>query len=227
MFWLIFQRLEPNLVKLYRKISQPPIPNLKGDRDIENSWIAANMPEGPGNALDFGCRSGWLGLLAARNGFKVSAVDLQFAKWFYSHPNLEFVHGDIFKLDLPSEYFDLIINCSAIEHVGLSGRYGIREPNPDGDIEAMALLKKALKSGKIMLLTIPVGREKVFKSLHRIYGEDRLLRLTQGWEMKKSEFWIKDHANRWNCVEESVALKEEPLAHYYGLGLFVLRKVMV
>ena len=30
------------------------------------------------------------------------------------------------------------MNCSSVEHVGLSGRYGSSE-RPDGDIEAMAV----------------------------------------------------------------------------------------
>jgi len=117
--WRILQRLEPALIKLYRRISEPPIPNLRGDRDIELSWVAANIPDGPGEALDFGCGEGWMGLIAARKGFKVTALDLQPIVWDYKHPNLNFVQGDIFKLNFAPNQFDLIINCSSIEHVGL------------------------------------------------------------------------------------------------------------
>ena len=224
MLWRIFQKIEPTLIRLYRKVSQPPIPNLKSDRDVEYSWIAANMPEGPGYALDFGCGPGWLGLLAARKGFNVTAVDLEYVRWFYNHPKLKFIQGDILKLDLPSEHFDLIINCSAIEHVGLAGRYGVTEPNPDGDIQAMVILKSLLKKGKKMLLTIPVGRDSVFKPLHRVYGENRLPKLLEGWEVLKKEYWIKNDQNRWNLVKESVALTKKPLPYCYGLGLFVLQR---
>lgn len=224
MLWRYVKGIEPILKKIYQKLVTPPMPNLKGDRDIENSWITVNMHEGPGEALDFGCGLGWLGLLAARNGFNVTAIDLEPVKWFYKHPTLKFIQGDILKLSFPSEYFDLIINCSTIEHVGLVRCYGVTESILDGDIEAMNILKNILKPNGIMLLTIPVGHDKVFVSLHRVYGKCRLARLLQGWEVLKKEYWIKDTDNRWIMVDESVALNKEPLEYCYGLGLFVLRK---
>jgi SAM-dependent methyltransferase len=226
MLYRIFLKVKPYLKilkKLYLKISEPPTPNLKGDRDIEYSWIAANMPEGPGEALDFGSGPSYMGLIAVRKRFNVTAIDLEHVKWFYKHPNLKFIQGDIFKLEFPPAYFDLIINCSTIEHVGLAGRYGITESRPDGDIEAMKILKTILKPNGIMLLTIPVGKDKVFAPLHRVYGQGRLPKLLDGWKVLKKEFWIKDNQNCWVCVDESVALNEKPTEYYCGLGLFVLQ----
>lgn len=222
MLWRIFQKIEPSLMKFYRRVSQPPTPNLKGDRDIEYSWIVANIPEESGEALDFASGTSYLGLLAARKGFRVTAIDLEPVTWHYEHPSLNFIHGDIFKVDFDFEHFDLIINCSAIEHVGLVGRYGVNKSSPDGDINAMGRLRSILKGGKNMLLTIPVGRDRFIPHLHRVYGEKRLPILLQGWEIMKKEYWIKDDFNRWICVQESVALNKEPVEHCYGLGLFVL-----
>lgn len=224
MVWRILQKVDPVLVKVYQKFMDPPVPNLRGDRDIEYSWVAANTPEGPGEALDFGSGTSYMGLLATRKGFTATAIDLEYVSWFYEHPNLKFKQGDIFRLNFPSEYFDLIINCSSIEHVGLAGRYSVTQSHPDGDIEAMELLKSVLKPEKLMLLTIPVGRDRVFPPLHRVYGETRLPKLLQGWGVAKKEFWVKGNFNRWICVDESAALNKEPLPHCYGLGLFVLRR---
>lgn len=224
MLWRYVEKIDPILKRVYQRISQPPVPNLKGDRDIEYSWVAANLPNGPGYAMDFGCSVGWMGLLAARKGFKVTGVDLEPAIWHYEHPNLKFMQGSILKLSFPPEYFDLIINCSTVEHVGLTGRYGVKEPCPDGDIEAMKVLNSILKTNGIMLLTIPVGRDKVFAPLHRIYGEKHLPRLFQNWKIMKKEYWIKDAENKWIMVDESLAINKDPLEHCYGLGLFVLRK---
>ena len=231
MFVSILQRLEPILKKLYRKFVPPPPPHLSpvppqaGDRDIEYSWIAANMPEGPGNALDFGSGQSYMGLIAARKGFNTIALDLEPVRWFYKHPRFKFIQGDILKLQFPPSYFDLIINCSAIEHVGLAGRYGVTKDRPDGDIEAMKILKIILKPGGKMLLTIPVGQDNVFKPLHRVYGKERLPRLLEGWEILKEEYWIKDEEGYWICVDKETALGRE-IVHpsLYGLGLFVLQK---
>jgi SAM-dependent methyltransferase len=218
------QKIKCLLVSIYDKLGEPPVPNLKGDRDIEHSWISANIPEGPGLALDFGCGPFWIGLLAARKGFTVTAIDLEPVIWYYEHPSLRFLQGNILKLPLPTDHYDLIINCSSIEHVGLAGRYGVTESRPDGDIEVMTILKNLLKPGKVMLLTIPVGRDQVFDPLHRVYGQNRLPKLLGGWKIQKSEFWVKDAQNRWIIVEKSIALNMEPVKHYYGLGLFVLRR---
>mgnify|MGYP001767288543 CR=1 FL=1 len=112
--------------------SNKQIPNLAGDRDIEWSWILSQMPSGPGEALDFGPGGSFLGLTAAQRGFRVTAIDIAPVKWLYTHPNLKFIQGDILKLSLPKNNFDLVINCSTVEHVGLAGRYGVTEGNADG-----------------------------------------------------------------------------------------------
>ena len=160
----------------------------------------------------------------ARRNFKVTAVNLGKKKWLWDHPDVDFIQGDVFGLQLPKESFDLIINCSSVEHVGLKGRYDVKEEVPIGDIQAMSLLQRLLKPGKEMLLTIPVGRDKVFSSLHRVYGEQRLPRLLDGWEVVKNEYWGKDESNKWSMHDEREILNKEPNDHYYGLGLFVLKK---
>ncbi len=218
------QRLEPMLRRLYKSLKQQSIPTLAGDRDVENTWIAENMPEGPGTALDFGPGVNWLGLLAVRRGFDVTSVDLTDVQLPYELPSMKFVRGNI--LSLPPTAvggpFDLIINCSTIEHVGLFGRYGTPEYRPEGDVQAMDVLRGVIKPTGLMLMTVPVGRDQVFMPLHRVYGRERLPKLLQGWECRKKEFWTKDMTDRWHRVSEQVALASESSDHYYGLGLFVL-----
>ena len=216
-------RTEPMLRSVYHVMMEGSPPNLAGDRDIEYSFVAANVPEGPGSALDFGCgpRS-WLALLASRKGFEATAVDLEPVSWLYECPNLEFLRGNLLDLDLPRDHFDLIINCSAIEHVGLVGRYGTACERIDGDFEVMRFLRALLRPNKPMLLTIPVGPDRVFRNLHRVYGAERLPRLLNGWEIKKQEFWVKDRSNRWISTDESRALAHETAPRSYSLGLFVL-----
>lgn len=122
-----------------------PEPNLLGHRDVERSWIAANLSDGPGATLDFGAGTSWMALLAARRGWSVSGVDLMPVKHRYVHHNLRFEVGDIMHLPLREGSFGLIISCSAIEHVGLAGRYSVNEDNPDGDLHAMRRLTRLLK----------------------------------------------------------------------------------
>ena len=197
--------------------------NLDGDRDVEYAFIAAQMPNGPGRVLDFGSGFGNLGLMAAQRGLVVTAIDLRDVFWHYAHPAIEFRRGDLFELDLPEGSYDLIINCSTVEHVGLGGRYGSAE-RPDGDLDAMQRLRSLITPGGTMLMTIPVGRDTVYGPMHRVYGRERLPRLLDGWRVENVQFWTKNETNTWIPCDENQALDFQPTEHVYGLGCFVLRR---
>ncbi|MFC1851873.1 class I SAM-dependent methyltransferase [candidate division CSSED10-310 bacterium] len=205
--------------------------NLLGDRDIEWSWIASKIPPGEGEVLDFGNGGSLLGLIAAQQGHNVLAIDLCSVKWLYEHPRLHFKQGDLLKLALPEKNYDYVINCSTVEHVGLVGRYGVYEDSPDGDLAAMKRLMRLMKPGGYMLLTIPIGKDAVFKPMTRIYGVERLPVLLDGYEIQQEEYWVKDNQNRWILEEKDRVLNIEASVmswdfkcNIYSLGCFVLRR---
>jgi len=205
--------------------------NLLGDRDIEWSWIAAQLPEGTGNVLDFGNGGSYLSLIAAQKGYQAVAVDLEPVSWYYQHKNLSFMQGDVLKLDLPSAHFDVIINCSTVEHVGLTGRYGISVALDEGDLLAMKRLRDLLTPQGTMLLTIPVGQDAVFSPACRIYGQNRLPQLLKGFNIQKEVYWVKNNENKWIQTDKNTALafvahagEFSALKDCYALGCFVLSK---
>ena len=217
----LFVRVEPSLASAYRFLSQPPAPNLWGDRDVEHSWVAAHIPLGPGSGLDFGSGNTNLSLVAVRRGLHMLATDRIAAPWSFEHPDFMFVQGDAFALGLAPRSLDLIINCSTVEHLGL-GRYG--DPlDTDADLDGMQRLRDLLSPSGVMLLTIPVGVDTVMPKLHRIYGRQRLPRLLAGFSIAHCEFWVKNQANRWSLADEQAALSLPPTLHSYALGCFVLR----
>jgi hypothetical protein len=225
------KKLYCNLRKFKHKLSPPVKINLWGDRDVEWSFCAAHMPTGSGEAIDLGCGGSYMGLLAAQKGFRVTAINLEPVQWAYVHINLHFLKGDLFNLSLPKSHFDLIINCSTVEHIGLVGRYGVTENRPDGDLEAMALLSELLKASGRMMLTIPCGQDTVLLPLHRVYGEQRLPYLLKNYVIDCEEYWIKNNSNQWIPCDRSMALSfkaasfsKDPLQNVYALGCFVLRK---
>lgn len=223
-------RLAARVVRLVREPGGTNfIPNLLGDRDVEWSWVAAHMPPGPGEAIDFGNGGSWLGFLAAQRGFNVTAVDLEPVRWLFRHPSLSFQQGDILKLALPRQHFDLVINCSTVEHVGLAGRYGVADDRTDGDLEAMRRLRDLMVPSGTMLLTVPVGVDASFRPYCRVYGAERLPRLLEGYHVEREDFWIKDASNRWLQSDRTGALSVVPSAAapdprrcIYALGCFVL-----
>lgn len=204
--------------------------NLWGDRDIEYSFIAAHMPTGPGEALDFGSGASYMSLLAARRGFRVIALDLEQQTLAWLHPAVQFVQGDLLKREWLPNQFDLVINCSTVEHIGLVGRYSVTEAHPMGDLEAMAKLRALMKPNSVMMLTIPIGQDAVFAPLCRVYGEQRLPLLLDGYDVVHEEFWVKNNENRWVLCDKATALRFQsdcrswdPLRNVYALGCFALR----
>lgn len=193
--------------------------------------MSAEMPEGPGQVLEFGCENGYLSLMAARKGFQVTAVDLQPQFFLWRHPAVEFLQGDLLELTLPRSAFDLIINCSSVEHVGIAGRYGITVNHNDGDVEVMRRLAELLKPGGVLLMTAPCGRDVVMAPWCRVYGTERLPQLVAPFQIEKEIYWVKDPENRWVESDRATALRFEPLYDpanphrcAYALGCFVLRK---
>lgn len=205
--------------------------DMMGDREVEWSWIASQIPVGPGEALDFGPGGSYLGLIAAQGGFNVTALDLEPSKQYYLHPHINFIQGDISNVSLPEDYFDLVINCSTVEHVGLAGRYKVKVSRCDGDLEAMSRLKKLMKPNSVMLLTVPVGQDAVFAPFHRVYGIYRLPRLLEGYIIEKEIYWLKNAQNKWVLCPKENALNfkarlysTDLLQDVYCLGCFVLKK---
>jgi hypothetical protein len=194
--------------------------SLQGDRWVEWSFCFARMTNGPGTTLDFGTDIGFLAIAAAQRGHDVVAFDRLASTLDYVHPRVRHVQGDVLTHDFGDQRFDQILNCSSVEHVGLGGRYGSSDA-PDGDLQAMATMRGLLSPGGRMLLTIPVGRDMVCAPQHRIYGEDRLRRLIDGFAVDEQQFWLKTDES-WRQCDRDQALATEGSTSFYSLGLFVL-----
>ena len=198
--------------------------DLSGDRHVEMAWISAHLPDNPGAVLDFGCGEAPLGLTAAMKGGEVTGFDLQQVHLPYVTASLRVQTGDILDFDFGDAHFDVVINCSSIEHVGLAGRYGNLDV-PDGDFIAMQRMRRLLRAPTgIMLLTVPVGQDAVFSPLHRVYGARRLNLLLRGFRVAKEEFWTKRPGlNVWTQVGRQEALATQASETFYSLGFFVLQ----
>jgi SAM-dependent methyltransferase len=220
-------RLSFTLTLMGQKILPPPPvgQNLLGDRDIEWSWILARIPSGPGEALDLGPgHSLLLSLTAAQKGFKVLALDRERYLHHFVAKSITIKRNDILAEKFPESFFDLILCCSTIEHIGLPERYGVQRSFEDGDLATMRNLLFASKPDGIMLLTIPVGLDAVCIPNHRIYGMVRLPKLLEGWWVEEESYWVKQTDDRWHNVSRQEALLSHGSKHHYGLGCYILKK---
>jgi SAM-dependent methyltransferase len=82
--------------------------------------------------------------------------------------NLTTGTADLQRLPFADKSIESISCMHVVEHIGL-GRYG--DPiDPDGDLKAMAELRRVLAPGGSLLFVVPVGRARVIFNAHRIYG---------------------------------------------------------
>ena len=196
---------------------------LSGDRDIEWGFVLARSSKNSNRVLDLGPGNSSTPLALSFMSNEVIALDINLPENQTSKiSNIRWVRGDILNPPNGLGKFNLIINCSTIEHIGLSGRYGSVE-NPDGDLMAMKNLHKLLVEGGRMLLTIPVGLDAVFSPKHRIYGTERLPKLLQGWETIEERYVKKSDVVRlWEETSQEHALATAGSKTFYSIGLFVL-----
>jgi 2-polyprenyl-3-methyl-5-hydroxy-6-metoxy-1,4-benzoquinol methylase len=206
---------------MMRENEASPEHPLAGDRAVEWSWMIKHLPREPADVLDLGCVQSVLTGTAARMGHRVTAVDLREIE--YEMPNVTFVRQNFLKIDFGDNRFDVIMNCSFIEHVGLKDRYGSTE-SPDGDLIAMHALGRLLSPRGRMVLTIPIGRDAELAPFHRVYGGQRLPRLLADYRILEEEYWHKAEDRKWRECRKETAMETRGSFEFYALGLFVLER---
>lgn len=107
----------------------------------------------------------------------------------------------------------------SVEHVGL-GRYG--DPiDPDGDLKAIAELKRVLAPGGTLLFVVPVGKPKIAFNLHRIYSYQQIMRYFSDFQLKQFSL-IPDNALEMGFIENATQAQSD--AQTYGCGCFWFTK---
>jgi SAM-dependent methyltransferase len=102
-----------------------------------------------------------------------------------------------------------------VEHVGL-GRYG--DPlDPDGDLKAMAELRRVLAPGGRLLFVAPVGRPRVVFNAHRVYSTRQIINAFTGLAL--GEFSLVPDPPRCELVRN--APPDLADAQEYGCGCFL------
>lgn len=207
---------------LFEDLQAPSEFDLHGEKELDWSWVVANVPQRSSRILDVGCVGSPISPILASMGHEVIGIDLR-ADISYTLEGFMFIQGDFNQIDLGGMLFDVVILCSTVEHIGLSGRYGNRD-DPEGDIKAMQKVRNILKSGGICILTVPVGLDGVYSPWHRVYGQKRLPRLLQGFSVIKSRYFVKRPRAYWYQTTANEALNCPSSASFYALGQFVLKR---
>ncbi|MHB8624633.1 MAG: class I SAM-dependent methyltransferase [Aggregatilineales bacterium] len=139
--------------------------------------------------LDIGSAGSFLPSMLAALGLNLTCLDVR--EWPMQWSGLRVVQGDLVSSYntsmLAPESFDGITCISTLEHFGL-GRYG-DALDIDGDVNGMQHMRRFLKAGGLMILTIPYGRAEVDYPAHRIYDQTRFQRVIMGMEVVEQRFY--------------------------------------
>jgi SAM-dependent methyltransferase len=124
--------------------------------------------------------------------------------------------ADLLALPFPSGSVESLSCMHTVEHVGL-GRYG--DPiDPNGDLKAIAELKRVLAPGGSLLFVIPVGRPRILFNAHRIYAYDQIMSYFADLELREFAL-VPDHGGLVENATEALAN-----AQTYGCGCFWFKK---
>ena len=126
---------------------------------------------------------------------------------------------DICGLDFEDGSLPSISCMHVVEHVGL-GRYG--DPlDPDGDLKAIAELKRVLAPSGSLLFVVPIGEPRVMFNAHRIYSYNQITSYFSDLELKEFAL-IPDRAEDGGLIRGASPAMAG--AQEYGCGCFWFRK---
>jgi SAM-dependent methyltransferase len=180
----------------------------KSPRSIEYPWVLTNLGKNRGHILDVGSTGSTFPVILASLGYQVHSIDFrQYALKVPNRLKLKLLVGDVRQMSLPNEAFDVVTAISTLEHIGL-GRYG--DPvDSAGDRKAVSEIMRVLKKKGKLLMTVPFGRRHT-SLLHRVYDEERLDSLLNGFVPERIEFfglkdgcWVPTWANEVRNVDSS------------------------
>lgn len=192
------------------------------ERIVEYSFVLSNMQLPiKSKILEVGsCRS-MVALQLASMGYKVTACDLKYYK--YTHPNLEFVQGDLRNLDLPKNYFNAVIAISTIEHSGM-GAYQDKV-SKNGDKQAIQKIHDLLKPKGVILVTVPFGKKRITKE-ERIYDKASLFTLLKNFKNIKIQYYQGLNRTFWVPTTEKELIKNKDSSKGFveGVACIVAQK---
>ncbi len=126
--------------------------------------------------------------------------------------------ADLLRLPFADNSIESLSCMHVVEHIGL-GRYG--DPlDPEGDLKAVAELKRVLAPGGSLLFVVPVGRSRLMFNGHRIYSFAQIENMFAGLELKECAL-IPDDFSGGIVANPSPGMID---AQEYGCGLFRWQK---
>jgi SAM-dependent methyltransferase len=179
----------------------------------QGAWLARQLSGAkPVRHVDVGSSVLTVSVLSAW----INTVFVDYRPLKTSLRGLNSVAGDILLLPFADDSLDSLSCLHVIEHIGL-GRYG--DPiDPHGSIKAAQELQRIVRPGGKLLLSLPIGRERVCFNAHRVHAPDSVIRMFG--QLRLVEFSYVDDAGQFREGQQPAAANDLR----YGCGLFQFEK---
>lgn len=206
-FWLV----KLDLQKIAYNLAQPST-----ERFTEYLWVASNLVR-KGIILDIGCVDSILAQELSRfKSLEVYGIDIR----PYVSPNFNYFQESALSSHFSDEFFDQVIAVSALEHFGLMF-YGNDELDAEADVKAIREIRRILKSGATVLVTVPYGIGE--QSWYRTYNRETLQRLIEDWIVEEKSFFVET-GGVWDAASEDIASRADGSKKTTGIVCLKLRK---
>ncbi len=184
---------------------------------LQDIWAARKIfKHQPDNHVDVGSRID--GFIAHLLSFReVEVLDIRHLE--APVQGITFRQADLMdNRTVPTAAYDSVSCLHALEHFGL-GRYG--DPvDPDGHVKGLKSLIQMLKPGGTLILSVPIGQERVEFNGHRIFNPATIVQLASPTLQLQQFAYIDDQGI---LHDETTIAQVPPLV--YGCGLFEFSKI--
>lgn len=175
----------------------------------QDSWAAGILFRlKPEHHYDVGSSAMTIGILS--QFMPVTMIDIR--PLALALDNLFFQEGSILSLPFADNSIESLSSLCVVEHIGL-GRYG--DPiDPWGSEKAIRELKRVLKPGGNLLVSLPIDEEcRVYFNAHRAFTRDYVMELFAGLELVEEKY-----------VYGTALCSTYDFTRGFGTGMFHFRK---
>ena len=174
------------------------------ERIVEVPYVHRHLPYPfRGRALDVGCCESQIVLEVASLGFEAWGIDIRRPP--IEFPGIKYVLGDVRKTDFANGFFDVVIACSTVEHIGLL-TYENTVRDDGGDRDAIREMRRILQPTGRLILTIPCGQTSA-TNWYRAYDHSAILSMVgdAGFSIENEDYWLRQGFSwiptTWNVAE--------------------------
>jgi len=179
------------------------------ERAVEYPWVVSKIPFISSNFLDAGSTLNIKEVLEHQifKNKKITIVNLNPEPSCFYQKGISYFFGDIRELPFKDNYFDFITCISTLEHIGMDNYlYTNNLKNSEEKIldfeKAILELKRVLKSGGSLFITVPFGKYKNFGWFQQFDSKlvNRVLEVFGSKEQKIN--YYKYGEGGWNISDE-------------------------